>query len=63
MGDQFSEKEFDQIQGARMKVSPVDDAALIDYEELYDELFSRMEQSVGAQIHPAGDGSCDGGDE
>lgn len=63
MSIKLSEKEFDQIRGSRMKISPVDDADLIDYEELYDELFSRMEQGVGAQLHPVGDGSCDGGDE
>lgn len=63
MGDQFSGNESDQIRGRRLKISPICDMDLVDYEELYDELFSRMEQSVGAQIHPAGDGSGDGGDE
>ena len=37
-----------------------DDGSLVDYEELYDELFSRSEQSVGAQIHPVSEVS--GGD-
>jgi len=63
MGDQFSGNESDLIRGRRLKISPIYDMDLVDYEELYDELFSRMEQSVGAQIHPAGDGSGDGGDE
>lgn len=63
MGDQFSGNESDLIRGRRLKISPICDMDLVDYEELYDELFSRMEQSVGAQIHPAGDGSGDGGDE
>jgi hypothetical protein len=59
----LSEKESDQIRGHRFKISPVCDADLVDYEELYDELFSRMEQGIGAQLHPVGDGSGDGGDE
>lgn len=61
--------EKDLIRGNRLKISTVCDADLVDYEELYDELFSRMEQSVGAQIRPVGDDTTlmfvrndDGGD-
>lgn len=39
------------------------DVDLIDYEELYDELFSRMEQGIGAQIRPMPETKDDGGDE
>lgn len=55
--------EHEQVCRSEQKAPSANDTALVDYEELYDELFSRMEQSVGAQIHPAGDGSGDGGDE
>jgi hypothetical protein len=36
---------------------------LIDYEELYDELFSRMEQGIGAQIRPIPKAEDNGGDK
>ena len=39
------------------------DVDLVDYEELYDELFSRMEQGIGAQIRPIPENKDDGGDE
>lgn len=55
-------EDHEQYRGQRLKVSPVCDADLVDYEELYDELFSRMEQSVGAQIHPASKSASNGGD-
>jgi len=58
----LSEKESDQIRGHRFKISPVCDADLVDYEELYDELFSRMEHSIGAQIRPVNKDKDDGGD-
>ena len=38
----------------------IDDEVDEWYEEFYDELFFRAEQSVGAKIHPAGK---DGGDK
>lgn len=41
----------------------IHDVDLIDYEELYDELFSRMEQGIGAQIRPIHETKDDGGDE
>lgn len=41
----------------------IHDVDLVDYEELYDELFSRMEQGIGAQIRPVNDNKDDGGDE
>lgn len=63
MGNQFSGNESNLIRGLRLKISPVcDDMDLIDYEELYDELFSRMEHSVGAQIRPVNKDEDDGGD-
>ena len=63
MDIKLSEKESDQIRGRRLKASPVCDAAdLVDYEELYDELFSRMEHSIGAQIRPVNKGEDNGGD-
>lgn len=62
MGDQFSGNESDQIRGHRLKISPVCDMDLVDYEELYDELFSRMEQGVGAQLRAVGENKGDGGD-
>lgn len=58
----LAEKESDQIRGRRLKISPVCDADLVDYEELYDELFSRMEQSIGAQIRPVDRNKNNGGD-
>lgn len=33
------------------------------YDEMIDENFTRMEQSVGAQIHPPAKKNEDGGDE
>ena len=39
------------------------DVDLVDYEELYDELFSRMEQGIGAQIRPMPKTKDDGGDK
>lgn len=62
MNTVLAEKESDQIRGRRLKISPVCDADLVDYEELYDELFSRMEHSVGAQIRPVNKDEYDGGD-
>ena len=62
MSSKLSEKESDQIRGHRLKISPICDADLVDYEELYDELFSRMEHSVGAQIRPVNKDKDDGGD-
>lgn len=63
MSNQFSGNESNLIRGLRLKISPVcDDMDLIDYEELYDELFSRMEHSVGAQIRPVNKDEDDGGD-
>lgn len=41
----------------------IHDVDLIDYEELYDELFSRMEQGIGAQIRPKPEAKDDGGDQ
>ena len=41
----------------------IHDVDLIDYEELYDELFSRMEQGIGAQIRPIPKTKDDGGDK
>lgn len=38
------------------------DTDLVDYKELYDELFSRAEQSIGAQLHPVDENKDDGGD-
>lgn len=58
----FAEKESDMIRGRRLKISPVCDMDLVDYEELYNELFSRMEQGVGAQIRPVNKDEDDGGD-
>lgn len=58
------EKDSEQIRGLRMTISPACDADLVNYEELYDELFSRMEHSVGAQIRPVVSNiTDDGGDE
>ena len=54
------EKDPDRIQGQRLTVSTVCDEDWIDYEELYDELFSRAEQSIGAQLHPIGKNGGDG---
>lgn len=53
------EKDSDLIRGQRLKVTPVCDDVWLDYEELYDELFFRAEQSIGAQLHPAGKGGGD----
>ena len=53
----------EQIRGQRLKISPPCDASLVDYEELYDELFSRQEQGVGAQLHPLGKNNDNGGDK
>lgn len=55
-------KEREQLPGERARVSPVCDDFWIDYEELYDELFSRAEQSIGAQLHPVDENKDDGGD-
>lgn len=56
--------DSEQFRGQRMKISPACDADLVDYEELYDELFSRMEHSVGAQIRPViSNITDDGGDK
>ena len=52
----------EQIRGQRLRVSPIEDASLIDYEELYDELFSRQEQGVGAQLHPLDENKGGSGD-
>lgn len=41
---------------------PICDTDLVDYKELYDELFSRAEQSIGAQLHPVDENKDDGGD-
>ena len=54
---------LERNQEDRFVLQPSTDDSLIDYEELYDELFSRMEQSVGAQIRPVGENKNDGGDE
>ena len=54
--------EMDQLRGHRMETSSLDEN-WIDYEELYDELFSRQEQGIGAQIHPVVKSKDDGGDE
>lgn len=50
----------EKLHDLRDKIQPVDDDIDEWYEEFYDELFFRAEQSVGAKIHPAGK---DGGDE
>lgn len=63
MSSKLVEEQTDQFRGMRVRVSPVCDADLVDYEELYDELFSRMEQSVGAQIRPVNEDKDGGGDE
>ena len=62
MAKDFTEKEPESFRGMRMKISPVCDMDLVDYEELYNELFSRMEQSIGAQIRPIDENEDDGGD-
>ena len=41
----------------------IHDVDLVDYEELYDEIFSRMEQGIGAQIRPMPGTKDDGGDQ
>ena len=62
MTKELAEKELESFRGLRMTVSPICDADWIDYEELYDELFSRAEQSIGAQLHPVDENKDDGGD-
>ena len=54
--------EMDQFRSQRTDKSSLDES-WIDYEELYDELFSRAEQSMGAQLYPIGKNKDDGGDE
>ena len=54
--------EMDQLCSHRTDKSSLDES-WVDYEELYDELFSRAEQSIGAQLYPIGKNKDDGGDE
>ena len=54
--------DMDQLRSQRKDTSSLDES-WVDYEELYDELFSRAEQSMGAQLYPTGKHKDDGGDE
>ena len=54
--------DMDQLRSRRKDTSSLDES-WVDYEELYDELFSRAEQSMGAQLYPTGKHKDDGGDE
>lgn len=46
----------------RRKIDELEDEIDEWYEEMIDEIFTRNEQSVGAQIHPPGQKKEDGGD-
>lgn len=54
--------EMDQLHSNRIDESSLDES-WVDYEELYEELFSRAEQSVGAQLRPIKEQKNTDGDE
>lgn len=63
MTNDLTEKDRELIRGMRMTTSPIGDACWVDYNELYDELFSRSEQSIGARLRLVEEKKEDGGDE
>lgn len=64
MANDLTEKDRELIRGMRMTTSPICDADWVDYQELYDELFSRSEQSIGARLRIVEDKKEeDGGDK
>lgn len=55
--------EQEKLRGMRAAAHPIDDWFVDrDYEELYEELFSRAEQSIGAQLRPVKNDKDDGDD-
>ena len=63
MTNDLTEKDREMIRGTKMTTSPISDADWVDYQELYDELFSRSEQSIGARLRLVEEKKEDGGDE